>query len=294
MSSSFISDPASTRVDILLARIKHIEAKAKKRSGSDVLTNQPLACRLPVWGDELRCMPNELLRSALFNAKNRNQARRYLENAEIAVIGESVRIVYTGKELRQTDELVWLQLVHLARSVPLGSAVEFTAYSMVQSLRRSRSKPSQQHVERLLDSLRRMQASSLSISCKRLGRTVSMSMIPKFEWEDIATRTRLTKWRAWIAPELAELFGNVHFTQLEWAQRLALSTGLATWMHGYFSSHRDPYPVKLSTLQVGAGCSTDNPSKFRQLVATALGELKRVGFLKHAEIRDGKVHVDRR
>ena len=294
MSSNSIVEHTSTTMDSLLTRLKCVEEKAKKRSRPDTLPTQSQSYRLPVWGDELRCMPNELLRSALFNAKNRNQARRYLENAEIAVIGESVRIVYTGKELRQTDELVWLQLIHLAQCVPLGCPIEFTAYSMVQSLRLTQSKPSQQHVERLLDSLRRMQASSLLISSRRLGRTVSLSMIPKFEWEDMATSTRLPKWRAWIAPELVELFGNMHFTRVEWTQRLALPTGLATWMHGYFSSHRDPYPVKLSTLQAGAGCTTESLSRFRQLVAKALNELREVGFLKHAEIRGEKVYVDRR
>ncbi|MBI5438721.1 MAG: hypothetical protein HY936_07215 [Nitrosomonadales bacterium] len=33
---------------------------------------------LPLWPEEIRCAPNWFLRSALFNACNRNQKRRYL------------------------------------------------------------------------------------------------------------------------------------------------------------------------------------------------------------------------
>ncbi|WP_322405696.1 plasmid replication initiator TrfA [Massilia luteola] len=294
MSFRSISDVLPTRTTDLLALVKVIEERAKSRPHSPTASERAAVVQLPLWGDEVRCMPNEILRSALFNAKNRNQPRRYFENEEIAVIGRSTRITYTGKELRQSDESVWLQLVHLARLVPLGCPIEFTAYSMVQSLRQARSKPNPQHVVRLLDSLRRMQASSLSVYSKRLRRGVGLSMIPKFEWQDEATGSRLPMWRAWVAPEMVELFGDVHFTQLQWNQRLALPSGLATWMHGYLASHRDPLPIKLSTLYRGAGCTTDTPRKFKQLMATALGELKQVGFLSSFEIRGELVRVNRR
>jgi len=36
--------------------------------------------QLPVWADSLRVLPNEVVRSALFNVGNRNQPRRNLEN----------------------------------------------------------------------------------------------------------------------------------------------------------------------------------------------------------------------
>jgi hypothetical protein len=289
--------------------------RAKERSRRVDAPKQPVAVQLPLWDEEIRCMPNEILRSALFNARNRNQPRRYFKNEAIAIIDQSARISFTGEELRQNDETVWLQLIHLAKEMPIGSPIEFTAYSMVQSLRLAESKksepsrqqtesekpkkfkPSQQHVERLRESLQRMQATSLAIYSKRLRRGVSLSMIPRFEWRDEVTGTRLPKWRVFLAPELVELFGDVHFTRLQWEQRLALPTGLATWLHGYFASHAEPYPLKLETLQKGCGCLTDtarkSPRKFKQLVSSALAELVRVGFLKRAEILGGKVYVER-
>lgn len=290
MSLLPLGDIVPTGRKDLIALVQGMAERAK----SNPRKAEPVVLRLPSWGEDIRCMPNEILRSALFNAKNRNQSRRYLKNEDIAVIGQSARVTYTGEELRQNDESVWLQMIHLAKKVPIGSPVEFTAYRMVQALRNTKSKPNPDHVKRLIESLRRMQATSLSIYSNRLGHGVSLSMIPKFEWQDEATGCRLRKWRVWVAPELVELFGGVHFTHLQWAQRLALPCGLATWMHGYLASHKEPMPVKLSTLQKGAGCTTDTPRKFKQLATTALVELEQVGFLRSWEIRGELVQVKRR
>lgn len=282
----------SSRTDL----VAYVQGMAERNIGKArplEAPKPPFAVQLPPWGDEIRCMPNEILRSALFNARNRNQPRRYFKNETIAIIDQSARISFTGEELRQNDELVWLQLIHLAKEVPTGSPVEFTPYSMVQSLRLTKSKPNSGHTERVWESLRRMQATSLAIHSKRLARGVSLSMIPKFEWQEEATGARLTKWRVFIAPEMVELFGDVHFTHLQWKQRLDLPSGVATWLHGYLASHREPMPVKLSTLQKGCGCTTETPRKFKQLILTALSELERVGFLKHYEIRCELVHVVR-
>ena len=76
--------------------------------------------QLPLWPEGIRCAPNEFLRSALFNARNRNQRRRYLRQETLAIIG-SGRITYTGEELRQDDATVWLQLIQMARDTTLGS-----------------------------------------------------------------------------------------------------------------------------------------------------------------------------
>ncbi|HAT32394.1 MAG TPA: hypothetical protein DCW29_16560, partial [Janthinobacterium sp.] len=278
----------------LLKYVEDVAARAKARPRQAELPSPMMARQLPLWADEIRCMPNEILRSALFNARNRNQPRRYFKNESIAIIDQFARITFTGEELRQNDELVWLQLIHLAKGVPAGAPIEFTGYSMIKALRLTKGKPNAGHTERLLESLQRMQATALSIYSKRLAHGVSLSMIPRFEWQDESTGKRLPKWRVHIAPELVDLFGSVHFTCLLWEQRLALPSGLATWLHGYYASHRKPYAVNLSTLQEGCGCSTKSPRKFKQLTAAALLELERVGFLKKgSEIRGELVYVAR-
>jgi hypothetical protein len=128
-----------------------------------------------------------------------------------------------------------------------------------------------------------MQATSLTVVAKRLGSESgkAFSMIPAFEWKDKETQRTLTEYEVALAPALVALFhGRGYFTRVEWAQRLRLPDGLATWLLGYLASHADPYPIKLETLRNGAALGTKQLYHLRALVQDALAELKAVGFLK--------------
>jgi hypothetical protein len=240
---------------------------------------------LPFWPANFRALPNEIFRSALFNARNKSRTREHLKEREIYVIGDG-RITYTGEELRQDDETVWLQLIQLAKSQPLGEIVRFTARSFLLAIRwpvKSKS------YIRLRDCLTRMQATSLQVVVKRLDgdnekseeNGKAMSMIPAFEWRDPRTGAPLRQYRVQLAPQLVGLYGGKgYFTRVEWARRLDLPSGLATWLHGYFASHEQPFPIKLGTIKAGAGLTTTTQKHLRELVKTALDELKRVRFLK--------------
>jgi plasmid replication initiation protein len=253
--------------------------------------------QLPLWDDELRCLPNEIARSALFNARNRKQARAYLKQAEIIVIGEG-RITYTGEELRQDDQTVWLQLIHMAKEQPLGQTIEFTAYSFCKAIGWPIDGRS---YTRLRGCLVRMQATSLAAHVQRretrvsqrVCLSVSLSMIPLFRWRDDETRLALRLYQVQIAPQLVELFGNNYYTRIEWAQRLALPDGIATWLHGYFASHKNNYAIFLDTIKQGAGITIKRTDHLKKHIEQALNALIRVGFLKSWEIVDEKVRVVR-
>ena len=245
--------------------------------------------QLPLWPEVMRSLPNEILRSALFNARNRKNPRSMMKSEPVAVIGDG-RISYRGEELRQDDETVWLQLVHLARRHVAGQLVEFTAYSFCKDIEWSINSKS---YDRLKECLRRMQATGLDVYSKRLGRGVSLSMIPFFEYEDSETQKTLQHWRVRIAPELVELFGDHYFTRLEWAQRLQLPDGLATWLHGYLATHRVPHPIKIETIARGAGLTETNKPELRRLIKRALTNLINCGFLMEFNVHDDIVTVKR-
>lgn len=195
------------------------------------------------WNDKQRCLPNEIVRSPLYSARNRNIPRSYLKDVEISVIGGG-RITYRGEELRQDDCKVMLHMIHLAKDLAIGEIVEFTAYAFCKAIGWPIGNRS---YERLRASLRRMQATSLTIESDRLGSGISMSLIPYFEWKDAGGIFK--KYFIRLAPELVTLFGDVHYTRIEWAQRLALPDGLATWMHTYFASHKTPFPINIEKIK---------------------------------------------
>ena len=85
----------------------------------------------------------------------------------------------------------------------------------------------------------------------------------------------------------------MRYTLLEWQQRLALPDGLATWLHGYYASHKKPYPIKLGTIHEGAGLTIKRKDHLREQTEIALEALKRVGFLKSWRIESDLIYVER-
>lgn len=243
---------------------------------------------LPDWPEGVRGAPNEILRSALFTVRNRNQARQYLKDVNVVVVGEG-QIRYRGEELRQDDELVWLHLLHLAKGTALGSGVTFTPYAFLKGV----GWPIKgQSYERLKTCIIRMVATAIQVSSKRLGIQVTVSMIHRFECEDSVTRIPLKRWQIWVAPEMRLLFAEDNVTRVHWEQRKALPSGIASKLHGYWSTHQKPYPVKVETLQRLCG-SEMPPKNFKQQTVEALEALVEVGFLHGWEIVNDLVTIRR-
>ncbi len=243
--------------------------------------------QLPIWRDDRRGMPNDLVRSALFTIGNSRQKRVFRKDTVIAALGE-VEITYTGEELRQDDEDVFLQLVHLARLAPLGETVEFTAHAMLKALRWSTDSRAYQ---RLRDSINRLAATGLSVSNDENG--YNGSLVRDFEWKQ-TNGASSRAWKVRLEPRIVALFGHVTYTQIDWEQRLKLGN-LAKWLHSFYYTHANPYALKVRTIHALSGSTTRDLSKFRQILRAALDELANVGFLENWRIerRTDLVHVTR-
>jgi hypothetical protein len=246
--------------------------------------------QLPFWPAEVRCAPNEFLRSALFNARNRNQPRRYLDGVVLAMLGKG-RITYRGEELRQDDATVWLQLVKFAAEIPLGNYVEFTPHAFCKAVGWTPTGDAYAHLRKCLS---RLQATSLAFYAERTQVTISLSMIPEFCWQDLGTGKPLPRYKVKLASQLAELFKGHHYTYVTWSQRNRLPEGLATWLHGYFSSHREPFPLKIADIQRVADLTIQRPDNLRTAIVRALTALVKVGLLESWKIADERVAVVRR
>jgi hypothetical protein len=276
------NDPVKQVEELALKAMRRTYAKAREQE----LRTTKQVVMLPFWSDKVRGIPNDVLRSALFNARNRRQKRVYFRGTDITVVGDG-RVTYRGEELRQDDELVWLQALHLAREQPLGQRIEFTPYSFVKAI----GWPIKgQSYERLKICLSRMQATAVSIYSRRLNQGVSVSLIRKFEWKD--KNGRLDHWRVWIEPEMQRLFGNTHYTKLGWEQRLALPDGIASKIHAYYATHKEPYRVRTETLSKLCASNMDKKG-FRKRLIRALDCLVAIGFLKSWQITDDLVDVKR-
>lgn len=245
--------------------------------------------RLPPWPPDQRAMPNVYARSAIFSVRNRRTPRQTLLNAPIFVLGSS-DVTYTGIELRaEDDELVWLEVLHMAKQWSLNAWIEFTMYAFCRALGWPTSKT---YYERAHNSLLRLKATAVSVSHQNRRRGRALSMLDAYEWSDAEGRT-LRRRRVKLNRDIGELFANDRFVRVRWAVYRAL-TPVARRLYDFAASHREPYPVKLASLRAMCGSDCESrPRRWRQTVLRALAELARTELLS-AEVRGELVHIERR
>lgn len=249
--------------------------------------------QMELWGEDRRGVPNEFIRSSLFTVTNHNKKREMYVGKELHVLGEGT-ITYTGEELRQADEDVWMQVIHVLKTQAVennqSGLVSFQPYSMVKSL----GWPATPHYrKKLLDSLKRMKEASIVVESKRLGAGFAVSLINKFLWSGLNNNTTSGSskdlWQVWIDSTVVRLFSDVEYTKIAWNQRQEL-TDLGKWLHGYYSSHRVPFRVSVSSLQKSCGSKMKHQKHFKASLRTALTHLVQIGFLEEFFI-DAKNHV---
>jgi hypothetical protein len=245
----------------------------------------------PFWPAEVRCAPNEFLRSALFNARNRNQPRRYLDGVVLAMLGKG-RITYRGEELRQDDCDGLAAAGEIRRRNPARRTTSSSRpHAFCKAVGWTPTGDAYAHLRKCLS---RLQATSLAFYAERTQITISLSMIPEFCWQDLGTGKPLPRYKVKLASQLAELFKGHHYTYVTWLQRNRLPEGLATWLHGYFSSHREPFPLKIADIQRVADLTIQRPDNLRTAIVRALTALVKVGLLESWTIADERVTVVRR
>ena len=236
--------------------------------------------QLPFWNDGDRGVPNAVLRGALFPAIQ-GRSRKYFKRVRLKT-QQDVEIHFTGMQLNQGDLDVWELCLHRAREHPLGSQCRFTLYSFLKGLGRTDGR---HDYEWLRDSLDRLSSCTVHITYN--DTTFSSSLVQG----SLHRRNRNEYWLQ-LSPELVKLYKSGWWTSINYAERQQLrGKPLALWLHGYYSSHNRPYPIKPSTLRELSGSSTKNPTTFRANLAKALDAVRDVGGIVAWQY-DGKlIHV---
>ena len=246
---------------------------------------------LPLWPAQTRGIPNICLRSALFGVIQRGRRKAVKGQLIAAVKGLNVR--YTGWRLDQGDFDVLIHALHLvSRQQTIGGYVQFTGKGFLYGIGRRSGKSGR---EWLKDSLRRLTGSAVEITVEIRDTygsdsyTYAGSLIDEFIYNTSSQGYFLK-----INPKLATLF-NAGWTQLQWHQRLRLKTDLAKWLHGFYASHRAPYPIKVETLKQLCGSHIGRLSDFRGKLRRALEELSKAELIDSWKIDpQDKVHIEKR
>lgn len=75
-----------------------------------------------------------------------------------------------------------------------------------------------------------------------------------------------------IDGNLGTLMTAKNYSGLLWKERLALTSPLSKWLHGFFSTHAEPEPVEITTLHTRTG-SRATLKEFRRTLKEALTDL---------------------
>ena len=247
---------------------------------------------LPDWPEKTRGVPNLCLRSALFGVIKRGRRRAVKGKIIAAVKGLDIR--YTGWRLDQGDFDVLVQALHLqTRHIERTPEyyIRFQVKSFLRSIGRQSGKSGR---EWLKDCFRRLTATAVEINVDVNNRfmngkyTYAGSLVDEFYYND-QEQTYFLK----INSKLAELF-DAGWTQLQWQQRLRLKTNLAKWLHGFYASHRSPYPMKVATLKYLCGSDCKRLVDYRRSIRRAMDELVNIGAIQSWKIdAKDKLHVQR-
>ena len=238
--------------------------------------------QLPLWPDAKRGTPNSFLRSALFSAVQ-SKDRKFIDGIELAS-QKGIAIKYTGQQLNQEDLTLWETLVHLAKAHPLGNVCSFTAHGILKAM--DMNTGGHEHT-RLHKGIIRLAGGISEITHQ--GKIYFGPLVKSGIKDELTSHYTIE-----LNRELIRLYGETQWTAIDWPQRLELRLKpLAQALHGYYSSHRTPHPVKLATLQNLTGSRNSQTASFKRQCRTALDTLVKIGFLQSHAIDGNMVTVTR-
>lgn len=245
------------------------EKKALERSDRQISTSAELdrqkQVRLPLCGKETKNIPNGMLRSGLFSLY-RHELRAHLESEKIASIN-GVDIQYTGKAMNQEDLTVYASLISQLAKNNTGETFSTSLYKILTDIGKRNSGKNRKD---LIDTMMRLRGAAIKIS-QGEQRYIG-GLIDRANINEITGR-----WEITIDTKIAVLFRDDQYTRIHWNLRLGLrKKPLAMWLHGFFSSHKKPYPIRASTIQKLC-MSSSSERNFRNLtLPRALSEISRV------------------
>jgi TrfA protein len=272
----------------IVQRIQKLAEKGKARAIQEGRAEPPepppvaKIIQLPLWPEPVRGAPNASIRSALFagiHSKDRktlgHQPKEKGKPLDPVLIAAQtgLTIKYAGLQLNQYDATVFFEALHRARHHPLETECFFHGYDFLKTIGRL---DSSREYEDLHDSLTRLRDGRAVINWEEHGRRYHFEggLIAYYKREETTRLYKIT-----FAKEIKALFAPACWTQIEWAERMALNGyPQAQWFHSYFCSHADPFPVSVSFLHEKSGSAATLLKNYRTALKNTLGALKKIGW----------------
>lgn len=269
---------------------KQLETKAEESGKTEQQVEK--VTLLPLWPESVYAVPNGFLRSALFGAIQRGK-RKLLEGFRVHA-QDGIEISYSGARLDQGDLDVWVAVLDAVKEQALGSVCRTNAYQLLRAMSKSDTGGNRKVLDKRLS---RLKATGLKVAIKRPKDKAAIS----YEGSLIASIERDEGTREYVIrldSRLHSLFARDQFTQLQKSVRQTLDGHpLSQWLHGFYSSHAKPFPMRCETLLELSGSENTHLFSARQKLKKALDTLANAsnahGQRFSYAVISGVVHVER-
>ncbi|ASF48122.1 plasmid replication initiator TrfA [Methylovulum psychrotolerans] len=259
-------------------KIEIITAEQAEKS-PNISTNSPLkTIQLELWDNDKRASPNAFFRSALFPAMNPKQKenRPFVKANKVFSIG-GVVVEFTGEQFDQSDLDIYLELLNMAKPLPLGTELKFSAHSLLKAL--GIATGGKEH-KRLHAVLIRLCSGVIDITDHKkryFGQLLHGGI-----------RDELTQnYEISINPKFATIFNGGNWASVDKQERQALGrNSTAKGLHAYYSSHVMPSFHKFETLASLLGLKNNDKAGIKRTLIKAHDELKETGFLSGYELNE--------
>lgn len=208
--------------------------------------------------------PRAFFVSPLFGVRPNSLKREDSIHLPLPSAQGSPPLRYEGPELRQSDGLVFLALLHMMRDVQVGTAVNLKPDEVCKALFGSYDGHNR---ERLREHIRRLQK-GLIVSDK-----FSVQLCMGFDYPSVGP------WTVGLDAKIVKLFQVSPQVWLQMQPLLALPSGLATWLYTFIESQTKLIPMKIEHLKELCG-STAEKRSFTNTLRNALKELTDVGMVE--------------
>jgi hypothetical protein len=230
---------------------------------------------IPQHGPTQLISPRPFFMSPLFRVCSRTCPREKHIELVILTSSSDLALSYTGPELRQSDGLVFMVLLNIARDTKTGVPVTFHPDEVCRLLFGRYDGPTRrrlrEHIVRLQGAIIKFKNSSVQL-CQRFN-------FPSSGQWDVA-----------LDPDIVNLFGLVPHVWLNTEQRIELPEGLATWLYGLVQCQTTLIPTAINMLR--KLCGSDASQKaFTDSLRAAVSVLADHGVLDTGWfIKKGMLH----
>ncbi|CAJ4306325.1 trfA family protein [Burkholderia pseudomallei] len=246
--------------------------------------SRPRQMFLPGLEPTMRAMPNHIARSSLFAPLSKTHQRRFL-NDYILVSRRDVEIKFTGVQLDESQADVWMQLMYIASSSPIGEPFDVRSASILEAMGRQIGGAEYRWLRRAMEALYKATLIIDVVNKYRIGDGDSdgdgIRMIDRFKYD--ASRKQYT---LVIDPRWVAMYSNQEFARIDWEKRLAIKRGqdMAKTLQRLVATSADKVQ-RYGLDWLKAKLQYTSPlRKFRTALCAALAELERVEVIAAAHI----------